>query len=271
MSQTALVAPLIRSRDADPLQRGTTRHFTRAWYGFGPRDKPAVSSCRATRGMSHSIMVPRLTYWTLAIVTDGRSHDCRGCRQFYRLATERHGPDGADRGRRRRSAHGGPAGSPRRLAPFPRRRFAPAPSLDVAPFVGSGFLARCCCRRQCYAASRLHRLPDARRKAGPRAVPGLVPTTPDDPASAADPTAWRRLSPPWIRPFPRRVQRSRSDHTSPRSGRSSSLSSPVPELVPPVAGRRPLHSRGRGGAARRRAIAGFALGHHRSSPPSCRT
>ena len=36
--------------------------------------------------------------------------------------------------------------------------------------------------------------------AGPRAMPGLVPTTPDDPASDANRAAWRRLS-AWDKPF----------------------------------------------------------------------
>jgi len=41
---------------------------------------------------------------------------------------------------------------------------------------------------------------DAEFKAGPRAMPGLVPTTPDDPASAANRAAWERLA-TWDKPF----------------------------------------------------------------------
>src|SRR5580658_7024657 len=37
-------------------------------------------------------------------------------------------------------------------------------------------------------------------KAGPRAMPRLVPTTPDDPASAANRAAWQRLA-AWDKPF----------------------------------------------------------------------
>ena len=37
-------------------------------------------------------------------------------------------------------------------------------------------------------------------KAGPRAMPSLVPTTPDDPASAANRGAWTRLA-AWDKPF----------------------------------------------------------------------
>jgi haloalkane dehalogenase len=42
--------------------------------------------------------------------------------------------------------------------------------------------------------------PDESFKAGPRAMPSLVPTTPDDPASAANRAAWQRLA-AWDKPF----------------------------------------------------------------------
>jgi len=42
--------------------------------------------------------------------------------------------------------------------------------------------------------------PDESFKAGPRAMPSLVPTTPDDPASAANRGAWTRLA-AWDKPF----------------------------------------------------------------------
>ncbi|HEY7225316.1 MAG TPA: haloalkane dehalogenase [Micromonosporaceae bacterium] len=42
--------------------------------------------------------------------------------------------------------------------------------------------------------------PDESWKAAPRAMPDLVPTTPDDPASSANRLAWQRLS-AWHRPF----------------------------------------------------------------------
>jgi haloalkane dehalogenase len=42
--------------------------------------------------------------------------------------------------------------------------------------------------------------PSAEFMAGPRAMPGLVPTTPDDPASAANRLAWERLA-AWQKPF----------------------------------------------------------------------
>jgi hypothetical protein len=42
--------------------------------------------------------------------------------------------------------------------------------------------------------------PGPELKAGPRGMPGLVPTTPDDPASAANRAAWERLA-AWRKPF----------------------------------------------------------------------
>jgi haloalkane dehalogenase len=72
-----------------------------------------------------------------------------------------------------------------------------APVLDVARLVRSG------CRTAlppevlaCYDAP----FPDESYKAAPRAMPGLVPTAPDDPASAANRAAWQRLS-TWDKPF----------------------------------------------------------------------
>jgi haloalkane dehalogenase len=66
-----------------------------------------------------------------------------------------------------------------------------APSLDVGRFVQSG-----CVRpmsdevRAAYDAP----FPDESFKAGPRAMPDLVPTAPDDPATEANRAAWATLS-----------------------------------------------------------------------------
>jgi haloalkane dehalogenase len=65
------------------------------------------------------------------------------------------------------------------------------PTIDVGRFVQSG-----CARpmsddvRAAYDAP----FPDDSYCAGPRAMPGLVPTTPDDPASAANRAAWSALA-----------------------------------------------------------------------------
>lgn len=66
-----------------------------------------------------------------------------------------------------------------------------APTLDIARFVQSG------CRRTLNDAERAAYdapFPDESYKAGPRAMPGLVPYRPDDPASAANRAAWAALS-----------------------------------------------------------------------------
>jgi haloalkane dehalogenase len=42
--------------------------------------------------------------------------------------------------------------------------------------------------------------PDQSYQAGPRAMPGLVPTSPDDPAAAANRAAWQQLA-AWDKPF----------------------------------------------------------------------
>jgi haloalkane dehalogenase len=66
-----------------------------------------------------------------------------------------------------------------------------APRLDIGRFVASG-----CVRglsetaRAAYDAP----FPDESFKAGPRAMPGLVPYRPDDPASAANRAAWATLA-----------------------------------------------------------------------------
>lgn len=66
-----------------------------------------------------------------------------------------------------------------------------APTLDVGRFVQSG------CRGQLSDENRAAYdapFPDESFKAGPRAMPGLVPTRPDDPASPANRAAWLALS-----------------------------------------------------------------------------
>ncbi|HET8559702.1 MAG TPA: haloalkane dehalogenase [Marmoricola sp.] len=66
-----------------------------------------------------------------------------------------------------------------------------AETLDVARFVQSGCASRLSDTvRAAYDAP----FPDESFKAGPRAMPGLVPTRPDDPASGANRDAWERLT-----------------------------------------------------------------------------
>jgi haloalkane dehalogenase len=72
-----------------------------------------------------------------------------------------------------------------------RRAVESAEVLDIGRFVASG-----CSRglddsdRAAYDAP----FADEVAKAGPRSMPGLIPTAPDDPASAANRTAWSRLA-----------------------------------------------------------------------------
>jgi haloalkane dehalogenase len=66
-----------------------------------------------------------------------------------------------------------------------------AETLDIARLVRSG------CRSPLpddVLAAYDAPFPDEASKAGPRAMPGLVPTSPDDPASAPNIAAWQRLS-----------------------------------------------------------------------------
>lgn len=72
-----------------------------------------------------------------------------------------------------------------------REAITTAPKLDIGAFVQSG------CRRPLSAPARAAYdapFPDDRYCAGPRAMPGLVPTAPDDPAAPANKAAWATLA-----------------------------------------------------------------------------
>ncbi|MGH3495079.1 MAG: haloalkane dehalogenase, partial [Sciscionella sp.] len=72
-----------------------------------------------------------------------------------------------------------------------RKAVERAPELDVARFVQSG-----CLRSLTAPESAAYDapFPDESFKAGPRAMPALVPTSPDDPATAANRAAWSYLT-----------------------------------------------------------------------------
>jgi haloalkane dehalogenase len=72
-----------------------------------------------------------------------------------------------------------------------------APTLDIPRLVQSG-----CQTTLSEAVLRAYGapFPDPSYMAAPRAMPGLVPTTPDDPATEANRAAWQRLS-EWDKPF----------------------------------------------------------------------
>ena len=66
-----------------------------------------------------------------------------------------------------------------------------APEIQVGRFVEAGCLRPMTdAVRAAYDAP----FPEEAYKVGPRAMPGLIPTAPDDPASAANRTAWKVLS-----------------------------------------------------------------------------
>lgn len=72
-----------------------------------------------------------------------------------------------------------------------RRAMQDSPEIDVARFVAGG------CRRGLSDAARTAYdapFPDASFQAGPRAMPGLVPYRPDDPAGEANRAAWATLA-----------------------------------------------------------------------------
>jgi haloalkane dehalogenase len=78
-----------------------------------------------------------------------------------------------------------------------RRAVESAEVLDVGRFVASG-----CANGLSDADREAYDAPfaDEAAKAGPRMMPTLIPTTPDDPAAAANRAAWERLA-AWDRPF----------------------------------------------------------------------
>jgi haloalkane dehalogenase len=86
-----------------------------------------------------------------------------------------------------------------------REAITTAPKLNIGMFVQGG------CRQQMSDEVRAGYdapFPDDEYCAGPRAMPGLVPTSPDDPASAPNKAAWTKLS---VSPTPMLVAFSDSD------------------------------------------------------------
>lgn len=78
-----------------------------------------------------------------------------------------------------------------------RRAVESAPTLDIGRFVEAGCLRGLSeTARAAYDAP----FPDEESKSGPRVMPTLVPTTPEDPAAAANRAAWAVLA-TWGKPF----------------------------------------------------------------------
>jgi haloalkane dehalogenase len=72
-----------------------------------------------------------------------------------------------------------------------------APALSVSRLVQSGCQSKL---SDGVLAAYDAPFPDESFMAGPRAMPGLVPTSPDDPAAAANRAAWKQLA-AWDKPF----------------------------------------------------------------------
>lgn len=78
-----------------------------------------------------------------------------------------------------------------------RRAMESADTLDISRFVQSGCLRGL---SQAELAAYDAPFPDESFKAGPRAMPALVPTSPEDPATPANRVAWQALT-TWDKPF----------------------------------------------------------------------
>jgi haloalkane dehalogenase len=78
-----------------------------------------------------------------------------------------------------------------------RRVVEKASTLDVARLVQSGCQTRL---SEALLAAYAAPFPDESFKAGPRAMPLILPTAPDDPATEANRAAWQKLQ-AWDRPF----------------------------------------------------------------------
>jgi haloalkane dehalogenase len=170
-----------------PLAGAGHRVIAPDLVGFGRSDKPAAMT-------DHSYA--RHVEWVRALAFDALDldavtlvgQDCGGLIGL-RLAAEH-----PDRFARLVAAN---TGLPTGDQPMPeiwhrfRTTIQGAPTIDVGRFVRAG-----CTRpmadvvRAAYDAP----FPDESFKAGPRAMPGLVPTTPDDPATKANRAAWTTLS-----------------------------------------------------------------------------
>jgi haloalkane dehalogenase len=161
--------------------------------GFGRSDKPAQPADHSYARHVEWVRSFAFDALDLAAVTVV-GHDWGGLIGL-RLATEN-----ADRVARVVATN---TGLPTGERPMPevwlrfREAVRSAPELDVARLVRAGCLGT---PAPDVLAGYAAPFPDETYKAGPRAMPELVPTTPDDPASPANRAAWRQLS-TWDKPF----------------------------------------------------------------------
>ena len=157
----------------------------RTWSGFGRSDKP-------TRPADHSYA--RHVEWVRALVFDVLDlRDVTLVGQDWggliglRLVAE-HPDRFAARGRREHR----PAHRRRRRCPTSGGGSgAPSSGPSVSTSAGSSRPAACTPMDDAVRAAYDAPFPDEAFKAGPRAMPTLVPTAPDDPATEANRAAWR--------------------------------------------------------------------------------
>jgi haloalkane dehalogenase len=154
--------------------------------GFGRSDKPVLAG-------EHSYA--RHVEWTRVLAFDALDlHDVTlVCQDWGGLIGLRLAAEHPDRFARIVAAN---TGLPTGDQPMPeiwhrfRESVQSAPSIDVGRFVQAG------CRRPMSEQTRAAYdapFPNESFKAGPRAMPGLVPTSPDDPSTVANRAAWAVL------------------------------------------------------------------------------
>ena len=177
----------------DSLTRSGLRSVAVDLVGFGRSDKP-------TRVEDHSFA--RHVEWVRALVLDALDlHDVTlVCQDWGGLIGLRLVAEHPDRFARVVAANTGlPTGDfdmPEVWWKF-RHAVEGAEQLDVGRLVAAG------CHRGLADADRAAYdapFPDETFKAGPRAMPTLVPTRPDDPATVANRAAWEVLG-AWTKPF----------------------------------------------------------------------
>jgi haloalkane dehalogenase len=170
-----------------PLAAAGHRAIAPDLVGFGRSDKPADAA-------SHTYA--RHVEWMRALAFDVL--DLRGvtlvCQDWGGLIGLRLAAEHPDRFARIVLAN---TGLPTGDQPMPeiwhrfRESIQSAASIDIGRAVQAG------CRRPMSVATRAAYdapFPDETFKVGPRAMPGLVPTTPDDPATEANRAAWTTLT-----------------------------------------------------------------------------
>ena len=170
-----------------PLAAAGYRVIAPDLVGFGRSDKPADIA-------EHTFA--RHVEWTRALVFDAL--DLHGvtlvCQDWGGLIGLRLAAEHPARFARLVAAN---TGLPTGDQPMPEIWHQFRSVVQTAPRIDVGRLVQAGCRRRMPDEVRAGYdapFPDESFKAGPRAMPGLVPTTPDDPATEANRAAWAALT-----------------------------------------------------------------------------